>query len=101
MAYSERGAVEPLSRGETVEVRGIGNSMTPILRSGEVVTVDPLGPDDELKRGDIVIARVHGRIYLHLVRAVRGGEVQIGNNHSHVNGWTPRASVYGRMRPRG
>ena len=101
MAYSERGAVEPLLRGEAVEVRGIGNSMTPILRSGEVVTVDPLTPTDELKRGDIVITRVHGRIYLHLVKAVRGEEVQIGNNHGHVNGWTPRASVYGRMRARG
>jgi phage repressor protein C with HTH and peptisase S24 domain len=100
MAYSERGAIEPLSRGETVEVRGIGNSMTPILRSGEVVIVEPLAPGAELSRGDVVIARVHGRVYLHLVRAIRGSEVQIGNNHGHVNGWTPRAQIFGRMRSR-
>ena len=100
MAYNERGAIEPLSRGETVEVRGVGNSMTPILRSGEIVTMEPLDTLEELRRGDVVIAKVHGHVYLHLVRAVRAGEVQIGNNHGHINGWTPRAQVYGRMKSR-
>ena len=100
MPYSERGALEPLARGVTVQVRGVGNSMTPILRSGEVVTVEPLKPTDELRRGDIVIAKVHGRVYLHLVHGLRGAEVQIGNNHGHINGWTPREQVYGRLRSR-
>lgn len=96
MAYTERGAIEPLSRGETVEVRGIGNSMTPLLVSGQIVTVVPLTADEPLRKGDIVIAKVRGRVYLHLVKAVRGDQVLIGNNHGRTNGWTPRSQVYGR-----
>ena len=98
MAYTERGSIEPLSAGQAVEVRGTGNSMTPLLTSGQIVTVDPLGPNDELRKGDIVIAKVRGRVYMHLVRGLRGDQIQIGNNHGHINGWTPRAHVYGRVR---
>lgn len=98
MPYTERGSLEPLSAGETVEVRGIGNSMLPLLSSGQIVTVDPLGPGDELRRGDIVIAKVRGRVYMHLVRAIRGDQVQIASNRGNVNGWTPRTQVYGRVR---
>lgn len=98
MAYTERSAIEPLRAGRSVEVRGIGNSMTPLLTSGQIVTVDPLGPDEELHKGDIVIAKVRGHVYLHLVRAIRGEQVQISNNRGHINGWTPRNHVFGRVR---
>ncbi|HSK96848.1 MAG TPA: hypothetical protein VK891_09545 [Euzebyales bacterium] len=47
--------------------------------------------------GDIVLARVAGTTYLHLVSAVDTGtgRVQISNNRGRVNGWTDYARIYG------
>ena len=68
--------------------------MTPRIKSGQEVTVVPLG-DYVLKEGDVVLCKVKGSYYLHLVKAVdesRG--YQIGNNHGRINGWT--RTIYGR-----
>jgi hypothetical protein len=86
--------VERLSRGEAVEVRPTGNSMTPIINSRQLVRIVPVKPTS-FERGDVVLAKVAGRFYLHLVSAVQGDRVQISNNHGHVNGWTSRDRVYG------
>lgn len=99
--YTERGAVEPLLRGETVEVMGVGNSMTPILMSKQIVTVAPVAPNTEFKKGDIVLVKVNGNVYLHLIKAVTPDQVQIGNNHGKINGWTKRKNVYGRINEKG
>ena len=72
---------------------------TTVVPVGEVVTLRPLEPDEVLKKGDIVLARVNGKLYLHLVRAVSQDEVLIANNRGRVNGWTSRANVYGRRIP--
>ena len=88
------GVVERLQRGETVEVRPTGSSMAPIIKSRQLVrleSVDGAG----VGKGDVVLAKVGGRFYLHLVRTVRGDRVQISNNRGHVNGWTSRDRVYG------
>lgn len=95
--YNERTAVEPLlMRGATVLVRGTGNSMTPLIKSGEVVEV---APATEVKKGDIVLAKVNGRVYLHKVSAIKQRKnstlFQISNNHGHINGWT--TEVYGKV----
>jgi hypothetical protein len=52
--------------------------------------------------GDIVLCKVKGAQYLHLVKAVRaadGGDAryQIGNNRGGINGWIGRAQIYGRL----
>ena len=86
--------VERLSRGEAVEVRPTGNSMTPIIRSRQLVRIVPVD-SKQVRRGDVVLAKVAGRYYLHLVSAVQGERVQISNNHGHVNGWAGRDRVYG------
>ena len=98
IAYTERGSIEPLKAGRTVEVRGAGNSMTPLIENGETVLVEPVNDKTVLQKGDVVIAKVRGRVYLHLIRAIRSDQIQIGTNHGHVNGWTPRAHIYGRLR---
>lgn len=77
---------ERVRAGETVTFIAHGNSMTPRLRSGDTVTVSPLAGHEPTK-GDIVLAKVHGRYYLHKVTAYRAGKYQISNNHGHVNGW--------------
>ena len=87
--------IKQLLEGKQVSFRPRGNSMLPKIKSGQLVTVTPLG-EHELSAGDIVLCRVSGRDYLHLVKAVRpDGQVQIGNNKGHINGWTSRSKVYG------
>lgn len=68
--------------------------MVPIIRSGQECTVEPYR-DQPLTKGTIVLCKVGGSQYLHLVTGARTGQVQISNNQGHVNGWTPLKNVYG------
>lgn len=86
-----------LARGESVTLRPRGHSMRPMIVSGQEVTVEPLG-DDPLRPGDVVLCRVHGHHYLHLVKAVQGERYLIGNNRGGINGWIRRGAIYGRWR---
>ena len=47
--------------------------------------------------GDIVLCKVAGAEYLHLVKAIQGGRFQIGNNRGHINGWVGAGAIYGRL----
>jgi hypothetical protein len=86
--------VEKLLAGESIlKYREGGNSMTPLIKSRQPVDIRPV--DRELRKGDIVFARVSGRFFMHLVSALDGDRVQISNNHGHVNGWTTRDKIYG------
>lgn len=89
--------IAKLEAGETVSFRPRGHSMTGIISSGQLVTVAPLKADAEIAKGDVVLCKVRGAQYLHLVKAVRGDEFQIGNNRGGINGWTPRKNLYGRL----
>lgn len=70
--------------------------MTPKIRSGALCRIEPLD-SQPLRRGEIVLVKVRGNIYLHLISALDKERVQISNNHGHVNGWTARENVYGRL----
>lgn len=96
LIYNERTAVGPLTEGKSTLVKGVGNSMTPRLISGQIVRVDPITKDMVLSKGDVVLAKVNGNLYLHKITAVKGGQYQISNNHGHVNGWTTK--IYGIVR---
>lgn len=82
--------------GATVEFRPSGSSMVPLIRSRQQVVVAPVDPS-KLEVGDIVLARVTGTVYLHLVSAVDQARqrVQISNNRGRVNGWTSHDRVFG------
>lgn len=80
---------EQLMNGKTVSYRAKGNSMTPIIKSGQKVTLKPVKLED-LKKGDIVYCKVKGRYFTHLVTAIKINKVQISNNHNYVNGWTSK-----------
>ena len=86
--------ISKLQAGEWVSFRPRGNSMTPKIDSGDFVVLCPV-TKVEIKKGDIVLCKVAGRQYLHLVKAVQGERYQIGNNHGRINGWTTRDSIYG------
>jgi hypothetical protein len=90
------GHIEALRRGETVSFRPRGHSMKGRIESGQLCTVTPLG-DHALEVGDIVLCKVRGAEYLHIVKAVRGEQYQIGNNRGGINGWISRGSIYGRL----
>lgn len=89
--------IELLKQGTAVEFRPRGNSMVGKINSGDLVKVEPLAADENLTVGMIVLCRVKGSQFLHLVSAVRGRQYQISNNFNHVNGWTTRDKIYGRV----
>ena len=64
--------------GETVAFRPRGNSMKGKIASGQLCTV-------------------RSAQYLHLVKAVRGSQYQIGNNTGGINGWISRNAVFGKL----
>ncbi len=87
--------VEALLNGQTIPSREPGNSMTPLLKSKQLVKLEPI-TWDKVSKGDIVYCKVKGNLYTHLckgVNKVRG--CLIGNNHGHINGWTK--NVYGKV----
>lgn len=92
-------AIEALSKGETCKITPHGNSMTPRIKSGATVTLTPF-TGGTIEVGDVVLVKVKGTVYLHLVKAIKGKgentEYLIGNNHGGLNGWTSRVSVYGK-----
>lgn len=90
------GVAARVAAGERVEFRPSGDSMVPLVRSRQRVAVAPVVPA-RLAVGDIVLARVAGTVYLHLVSAVDPARrrVQISNNRGRVNGWTGYDRVYG------
>ena len=71
-----------------------GNSMSPLIKSGQRVSLKACGPYD-VREGEIVLCKVKGNVYLHLVKAIGDGRVLIGNNKGRTNGWT--RTIYGRM----
>jgi hypothetical protein len=85
--------IAQLKNGQTVTFRPRGYSMEPRVKSGALCTVRPAGVAD-VEVDDVVLCRVAGGDYLHLVKAKSSdGKVLIGNNRGHVNGWS--RNVYG------
>lgn len=87
---------EALARGETVQIKPRGHSMKGKVNDGDLVTVEPCDPST-LTVGDIVLVRVHGNDYLHLVKAMDKERFQIGNNRGGINGWVGLHSIYGKV----
>lgn len=89
-----RYAKDALRRGETVQIRPRGHSMTGKVNDGDLVTLVPCDPG-ALAVGDIVLVRVHGTDYLHLIKAIQGERFLIGNNRGGTNGWVGKHALYG------
>jgi hypothetical protein len=84
-----------LRNGETVSFRPRGHSMTGKIESGQLCTVEPVEAA-ALAVGDIVLCKVNGREYLHLIKAVQGRRFRIGNNRGRINGWVSANAIFGR-----
>ena len=68
--------------------------MRGLISSGDLVSVVPRGTR-EPQKGEIVLCKVNGRQYLHLIKGVGQGRYLIGNNVGGVNGWTSLSNIYG------
>lgn len=89
--------IATLKAGEDVSFRPRGHSMTPRINSGDKVKLEPVGDDDIIRKGDIVLCTVRGKQFLHVVHARRGRRYKIGNNHGFINGWTDHSNIYGKL----
>ena len=87
--------IEKLKQGETVQFRPRGNSMSGKIDSGNLCKVVP-ATKEALEVGDIVLCKVGGAQYLHLIKAKQGDRIQIGNNRGGINGWIGLNGIYGR-----
>ncbi len=88
--------IEKLKNGETVSFRPRGNSMQGKIESGQLCTVEPISDCDNLQKGDIVLCKVNGSEYIHLIKAIQGKRFQIGNNRGRINGWVGANSIFGK-----
>jgi hypothetical protein len=86
--------ITKLREGATVQFRPRGHSMRGKIESGQLVTVEPV--PERLEVGDIVLCKVRGAEYLHLIKAVQGERYLIGNNRGKVNGWVSRSAIFGK-----
>jgi hypothetical protein len=53
-------------------------------------------PGGSLSVGDIVLCKLRGAEYLHLVKAISGERFQIGNNRGGINGWIGSNGIFGK-----
>lgn len=88
--------IAKLKDGETVSFRPRGHSMKGKIDSGQLCTVEPIRNVSTLEKGDIVLCKVNGNEYLHLIKAIQGPSFQIGNNRGRINGWTSANSIFGK-----
>jgi len=65
------------------------------IDSGDLVTVAPVDPA-AVAVDDIVLCKVRGHEYLHLVKAIRGNQFLIGNNRGRLNGWITAKQIFGK-----
>jgi phage repressor protein C with HTH and peptisase S24 domain len=87
--------LERLQNGETFITSEKGNSMVPLIHSGQNHIIEPTTIDD-VEVGDIVYCKVKGRVFTHLVKAKSPEKgCLIGNNKGGINGWT--RNIYGKV----
>ena len=87
--------LERLQAGETITTSEKGNSMLPLIKSGQEHILEP-AKWETCEPGDIVYCKVRGKMYTHLVKGKSNETgLLIGNNHGYINGWTKQ--VYGKV----
>jgi len=92
-------AIKQLQDGKNASIKPRGNSMKGRVESGDVVQLEPCIPDS-LSTNDVVLVKVKGRVYLHLIKAIKQEKnklrFQIGNNVGGINGWVGHNAIYGK-----
>lgn len=96
MSFWANAAIRELQAGRQARLKPRGHSMKPKVCDGDEVLLDP---SVEPRVGDVVLVKVSGRDFLHLIRGERRTkrtlQFLIGNNRGGTNGWTSARNVYG------
>ncbi len=87
-------AIAKLQSGLPAVVRPFGKSMSPLVESGNLVTLFPFVAGLEPQKGDIVLVDV---VYLHLIKNTDKDKYLIGNNRGRINGWVTKDKIYGKV----
>ena len=85
-------AIKKLQVGDAAIINPKGHSMKGKVNSGATVTLETA---EEYEEGDVVLVKVKGRVYLHLIKATKPGQYLIGNNRGGINGWVSKSAIYG------
>ena len=94
MANRMQPFIDRLAKGETIVIKGCGNSMNPRFKHGEKIIISPVNRPIEV--GDAVKVKVKGTIYeAHLVKAKKGEQYLISNIKGRENGWVKIDAIYG------
>lgn len=92
-------AIKQLQNGKKARIKPRGNSMKGKVESGDIVQLEPCKSED-LSSGDVVLVKVNGHVYLHLIKAIKQEKdklrFQIGNNVGGINGWVGPNAIYGK-----
>jgi len=97
--YSKLLAQEVLSRGHCIRVKGRGQSMYPLVRTGDTLDIEPKDPG-ELKIGDIIFYRRFCGDYVAHRLIKRNGPSTLltkGDNHYYYDMPVPVDAVLGRV----
>lgn len=86
--------IQALQMGKIVKFRPVGKSMTGKIESGQLCTVSP--DLTNLIVGDIVLCKVNGSQYIHLISSIKDGKFQVSNNKGRINGWIELKSIFGK-----
>ena len=66
------------------------------IESGQLCRVESTDPA-ALEVDDVVLCKVKGHEYLHLIKAIQGPRFLIGNNCGGTNGWITGNAIFGRL----
>lgn len=94
MSWADR-HIEELNKNNITSFRPKGHSMKGKIDSGQLITVSK--NFTSLSIGDIVLCKVKGRHYVHLIKAIRDDQYLIGNNKGNINGWISDNAIYGKV----
>ena len=94
-----------LLKGDDCWFVSSGNSLWPVMHSGDAITLAPIAQGQTIELGDIVFAEVQygPRFYVHMVHAIEkdihGDKTKywIGNIKGYINGWAYREHIHGKV----
>ena len=95
-----------LKSGRSAQFRSSGNSLWPMVKSGDVAIYEPVVDHSLLTVGEVVFCRVQtsNRFYAHMIHKIEywkdGSRYWVIGNMAEppvINGWCAAKHIYGRL----
>jgi|ERR1019366_4805334 hypothetical protein len=89
-------AIKILEEKGEITIRGAGNSMQPLIETGQSIHLKKVLPE-QLRVGDAVFCKVGGSLFVHLITALdaENQRYTISNNKGHTNGTIGPQKIFG------